>query len=145
MPVPFWDEYARVQHLVETGKAREEQLNALLSCYVESGQPFDLRDCRRRLKNLARNLARKDRDRRALLKNHVPNSSSVDSPCETMIRRETIALIRSAAGHDWNLVWATIEGNYAAAAAGSGVPVGTVKARVSRCKTKLRAILRLPS
>lgn len=55
MSIPFWDEYARVQRQVEMGTARDEQLDALLKRHSD-GHPFDLYDCRRRLKNLDRNV-----------------------------------------------------------------------------------------
>ena len=144
MSVPYWDEYTRVQHLVEIGKARDEQLDALLKRYTTDGHPFNLHDCRRRLKNLGRNLPRNDRRRSFLLKQFASrlDSRSSEGSLATVIRHESAATMRHVAGNDWEFLRETIDGNYTEIAAASGVAVGTIKSRVSRARVALRTLLR---
>jgi hypothetical protein len=143
MSIPFWDEYARVQNLVELGRSRDEQLDALLNRYVTSNHKFDLHDSRRRLKNLSRNLMRKDRCRSTLLKRFANRTGTIPelSPVVTAAAAEARMAVRLAAGDDWPLLRATIDGEYAALAQTMHMPVGTLKARVFRSRRKLAILL----
>ena len=143
MSAPFWGEYARVQCLVEIGQARDGQLDALLNRHTDD-RPFDLHDCRRRLKNLERNLPRKDRRRAALLKRHAArlDAPPAEPTVDSVTCRETSDLVRRAAGGEWALLAATINGDYASVAAGMGAAIGTLKSRVSRTREKLKLVLR---
>jgi len=140
---PFRAEYARVQHLVEIGKVRDEQLDALLKRHARDVRPFDLHDSRRQLKNLDRNLARKDRHRVDILKRNAAHIGSVpvENPLTAAIRHEQCATVRQAAGDDWELLRAMADGGFDEVAAQLGVPVGTIKSRVSRARSRLRSSL----
>jgi len=140
----FWGEYARIQCLVEIGKARDEQLDALLKSFPGDDESlFDCHDSRRRLKNLDRNLGRKDHNRNVLLKRDAAqiSLSGVDSPLSHAINGEHADILRRAVGDDWPLLRDTLDGQYEAIARNRGMSVGTLKSRVSRAKTKLRCLL----
>lgn len=139
----FLEEYARIQQLVEMGQARDEQLDTLLKHRLNTGQPLNLHDSRRRLKNLHRNLIRKDRHRLALLKRNATciGPQPVEQPLTAVVRRETSNAVRRIAGNDWDYHAATIDGDYSDLAMKSNVAVGTIKSRVSRAREKLRPVL----
>lgn len=142
MSIPFWDEYARVQRQVEMGTARDEQLDALLKRHSD-GHPFDLYDCRRRLKNLDRNVGRKFRDRLVLLERNafwITRPSTVP-PVMASALAESRAAVRLAAGDDWDILRETADGDYSTIAQKMDLPVGTLKSRISRCRAKLRGVL----
>lgn len=143
MSLPVWGEYARVQHQVSQGNARDEVLDAFLIRYFDNRHPFDPHDCRRRLKNLDRNTARKERDRTALLVRHADRlgPALAVQPVVIAVRRETAAAVRRAAGDDWPLLRDTLDGEYETIAAAAGVPVGTLKSSVSRRRSQLRMAL----
>jgi hypothetical protein len=72
-----WDEYGRLQrtscrHLNDDGWTVEEQQDEFLEKYGRDPTPFDLHDCRRWLKNLARNRLRKRRQRAVALRREAP-------------------------------------------------------------------------
>ena len=140
----FWAEFARIQRLVEIGKARDEQLDVLLRSFPSGNENvFDCYDCRRRLKNLYRNLRRKDRNRDALLHRDAAQitPNRYESPLLNVINGELADSVRRAAGGDWHLLRDTLDGNYEVIARKNGVGIGTLKSRVSRSRTKLRSRL----
>jgi DNA-directed RNA polymerase specialized sigma24 family protein len=111
---------------------------------MDEEQPFELHDCRRWLKNLSRNRARKWRERDALLASEGPRlaNRAAEAPLAALVREEEWTLVqRNTTADDWNLLMDTSDGDYAGAAARAGMAVGTVKSRVSRCKRHLRGVL----
>lgn len=134
----FWREYAHMQNLVEIGIARDEQLDSLLDRIPNCDEHFDLSNTRRQLKNLRRNLNRKDQSRKNLLKQNVYRIASqiCESPALLAVRNETINLVQNVAGEDWALLKETLDGNYANLSAKRRIPAGTLKSKVSRARVK---------
>jgi DNA-directed RNA polymerase specialized sigma24 family protein len=156
MSNPAWDEFARLQRkaappnnnthpvLLADDLVSEDRLDAFLTRYMDEEQPFELHDCRRWLKNLSRNRARKWRERDALLRRegHRLSAPTGETPLAGMLREEERTMVRSnVTASDWELIVATLDGDYAGAAEQACLPVGTVKSRVSRCKRRLRETL----
>ena len=144
MSTELWTEYARLQRLAEAGKIRDDHLDHFLKCYIDEGFSFELHDCRRRLKNFDRNSHRTDSHRAALLRRHAFRASSIpvaSLPEVAAATAEVRAAVRLSAGDDWPLLQATIDGDYPQLALQMQVPVGTLKARVSRSRARLRGIL----
>jgi DNA-directed RNA polymerase specialized sigma24 family protein len=157
MSNPAWDEFARLQHhaappdttatkplLLADDLVSEERLDAFLIRYMDEEQPFELHDCRRWLKNLSRNRARKWRERDALLASEGPclASRAAEAPLAALVCEEEWTLMRrNITADDWNLLIDTSDGDYAGAAERAGMAVGTVKSRVSRCKRHLHEVL----
>jgi DNA-directed RNA polymerase specialized sigma24 family protein len=156
MSTPAWDEFARLQHgagppdnttrpiLLADDQVSEDRLDAFLMRYMDDKQPFELRDCRRWLKNLSRNRGRKWRERRALLMRAGNRfaAAPAETPLDSLLREEERVMVRRHVSvDDWKLIVDTFDGDYAAAAARAGMAVGTVKSRVSRCKRHLQEAL----
>ncbi len=142
MSTELWTEYARIQRLVEVGKTHDGHLDHFLKRYIDDGLPFELHDCRRRLKNFDRNAKRVDSHRAVLLQRYAYHVSHVQPPPDAAAATAEIrAGVRIVAGDDWPLLRATIDGDYASLARQMQTPVGTLKARVSRSRAKLRGVL----
>src|ERR1700736_4135921 len=106
MSNPAWDEFARLQLnaappdnttrplLLADDLVSEDRLDAFLTRYMDEEQPFELHDCRRWLKNLSRNRARKWRERHALLRSEGPRlaAQAVATPLVGMLREEERAM-----------------------------------------------------
>src|SRR5207237_4436920 len=72
-----WEEFARLQRLahhprLDNSRTVEEQMDEFLEKYPKNLTSFDLHDSRRWLKNLARNRARKFRQRAEALRREAP-------------------------------------------------------------------------
>jgi hypothetical protein len=140
---PFWAEYARVQSLVEQGKAYDEQLDFILKNKPCDDKCFDLHNSRRQLKNLSRNLERKKRSQKNLLERNCDcvGPKPFETPDVTAVRHEQATFLRQAAGEYWPLLRDTLDGDYESKSAEIRIPVGTIKSRVSRARARLRLIM----
>src|SRR5690348_3858795 len=102
----LWEEFARLQRLATNGIIHDEQLDAFLVRYCDQNHIFDLRECRRRQKNLGRNLSRRKRDRQSLLRRESQwlVCSPIETPVTILLRRELRATLRQAASEDLELL-----------------------------------------
>lgn len=145
-----WDEFGRLQqtsrhHPDADGWTVEEQQDEFLEKYGRNPTPFDLHDCRRWLKNLARNRPRKRRQRAEALRREAlwllrPEASD---PVEDAARNDQLTWVKERVStEEWRMLRAVADGDYATAARDLGMAVGTLKARVFRCRMRLRDMAR---
>lgn len=136
---PYWTEYARLQSLVEMGKAHDEQLDLFLKNQSLGNDRFDTYQSRRQSKNLGRNLKRKERSRSNLLKRNFDRVARkiAETPVESLLHGEQAEVVRQSAGKDWLVLRDTVDGDYESKSTELGIPVGTLKSRVSRAKAKM--------
>jgi hypothetical protein len=142
-----WDEFARLQqlacrpHIDNNSWTVEEQLDEFLEMYPQDLTPFNLHDCRRRLKNLARNRARKLRRRVEALRREAPwlVRPAAPDPFEETAKKDQLARVKERVSPDeWRMLYGVAAGDYATVARHLGMAVGTLKALVSRCRLRLR-------
>jgi DNA-directed RNA polymerase specialized sigma24 family protein len=140
---PFWAEYARLQSLAERGLAREEQLDRHLKTPPIENQTFDLHTARRKSKNTYRNSRRTEHDRIALIRRYAHDFVTPTlTPDDLVSSMELRVEVRKAAGDGWGLLHDTLDGDYADVAALRKMPVGTLKAKVSRLRSQLERVLK---
>jgi hypothetical protein len=143
-----WEEFARLQrlacrsHLDNNGWTVEEQLDEFLEKYPQDPTPFDLHDCRRWLKNLASNRARKLRKRAKALRREAPwlVRPAAPDPFEEAASKDQLTRVKEQVSADeWRMLRGVAAADYATVARNLGLVVGTLKARVSRCRLRLCA------
>jgi hypothetical protein len=109
-----WDEYQRLQrwvshcHVDDTARTHEEQQDEFLMKYGWSAAPFDLYDCRRWQKNLARNRARKQRQRHEALRGEAPwlVRPATPDPSEAAARKDQLTWVKARVSiEEWRMLW----------------------------------------
>lgn len=144
---PPWDELARIQAEVADDKprtrARRQALDDAYSVVLDELGEHTAASLRQRFSNLVSNRRRKFRERRAIEKFLVRGDTEADDaldPVEILSRREVAAQVLTEVGPgERALLWAVAEGrSYEDLAAEAREPAGTIKARVSRLRTRLR-------
>jgi DNA-binding NarL/FixJ family response regulator len=148
--LPFtWLEFARLQRLasrtqlVDHGWTAEEQLDEFLKRYAPDPTRFDLHDCRRWLKNLARNRTRKLHQRGDSLRRaaHRLARPAAPDPAEGVARNDQLTWVKErVSAEEWRVLRMLADSSgYEVIAHQLGMAIGTLKARVSRCRSRLRA------
>ena len=144
---PPWDELARIQAEVADDKprtrARRQALDDAYSVVLDELDKHTDASLKRRFANLVSNRRRKFRERRAIekfLTRGVTEADDALDPVETLSRREAAAQVLNEVGPgEQALLWAVAEGrSYEDLASEAGEPSGTIKARVSRLRNRLR-------
>jgi hypothetical protein len=147
MCLSVWDEYKRLQQRAsrcrhnDTIDVHEEQLDEFLTKYGSNTTPFDLHDCRRQQKNLARNRARKRLHRADALQREATwlIRGAAPDPVEEATRNDLLTRVKErVSSEEWRMLWGVATHGYTPTARDYGIPVGTLKARVSRCRSRLR-------
>jgi DNA-directed RNA polymerase specialized sigma24 family protein len=102
---------------------------------IGQGEAPDVRVVR----NLCANRAEKDRHRRRLARRELTESVSDDATDALDLKRALVFVAQTLGAADLALLTAVIETSYSDVASATRVRVGTLKARVSRAKARVRA------
>lgn len=146
---PPWDELTHIQSIVEkqrpSSPAEMHGIDEAYTMVVSEVTEHTAQSLRRRFWNLVSNRVPKYRRRNAIenrLAWGTPAEGARD-PIEVLVQLELVSIVQTEVepGEDM-LLWGVATGrSYEELASAMGVPVGTLKARASRLRRRLRATL----